>query len=342
MKVRITSLALALVLLLTSTTGCSLSKKSNNGNIKETITTSDTKNDTELSLQDRMIAFIELIQNSDVDIDLTNFYQKARTLQIIYEKTGDQYYNSYYDMDQNVIFINIDSPGAFEHELLHVIFNNGLDLGNVFIEEGITELLSSELTNSQNTYRYNVGVIKILSTILGRDKVMECINKKDLSILTEGLAGIKPEVKDAEEVMQYLDYEHKLNQKMHQAFYNEGNLDKFKETEEYVALKNVRNDLTTRLKIYTKNYFINKVREDGINPEEVLIEMLSLLDVFEVELFDPDVEIERANDFFLRDEVSYLMNKYGISEDTYNNCYELSKTRTYLVGSSGTSISKSK
>ena len=124
MKVRITSFALALVLLLTSTTGCSLSKKSNNGNIKETITTSDTKNATELSLQDRMIAFIELIQNSDVDIDLTNFFEKVKTLQIIYEKTGDQYYNSYYDMDQNVIFINIDSPGAFEHELLHVIFNN--------------------------------------------------------------------------------------------------------------------------------------------------------------------------------------------------------------------------
>ena len=93
MKVRITSFALALVLLLTSTTGCSLSKKSNNGNIKETITTSDTKNDTELSLQDRMIAFIELIQNSDVDIDLTNFYQKARTLQIIYEKTAEGRYH---------------------------------------------------------------------------------------------------------------------------------------------------------------------------------------------------------------------------------------------------------
>ena len=166
MKVRITSFALALVLLLTSTTGCSLSKKSNNGNIKETITTSDTKNDTELSLQDRMISFIELIQNSDVDIDLTNFFEKVKTLQIIYEKTGDQYYNSYYDMDQNVIFINIDSPGAFEHELLHVIFNNGLDLGSVFIEEGITELLSSELNNTPNTYRYNVGIIKILSTIL--------------------------------------------------------------------------------------------------------------------------------------------------------------------------------
>ena len=87
---------------------------------------------------------------------------------------------------------------------------------------------------------------------------------------------------------------------------------------------------------------INKVREDGINPEEVLIEMLSLLDVFEVELFDPDVEIERANDFFLKDEVTYLMNIYGINEDTYNKCYELSKIRTYLVGSNGTSFDKSK
>lgn len=70
--------------------------------------------------------------------------------------------------------------------------------------------------------------------------------------------------------------------------------------------------------------------------------MLSLLDVFEVELFDPDVEIERANDFFLKDEVTYLMNIYGINEDTYNKCYELSKIRTYLVGSNGTSFDKSK
>ena len=339
MKVRITSLFLAFAILI-STTGCSLSKKNNEGNINPT--TSNVQNDTEYSIQNRMIEFIELIQNSDVDIDLTNFFEKVKTLQIVYEKTGSKYYNSYYDKDNNVIVLNIDSPGALEHELLHVIFNNGLELGNVFLEEGITELLSSELCNSENTYRYNVGVIRILATILGRDKVMECINKKDLSVLTEGLAGIKPAVKDAEEFMQYLEYEHALNQKMHQEFFEKGNLDEFKKTEEYSTLKSVRSDLTGRLKIYIKNYYINKVREEGINPTDVLCEMLSLLDVVNIDLYDPDVEVEMANDFFLMDEVSYLMNVYGIDEETYNKCYELSKTRTYLVGNTGTSIDISK
>ena len=39
---------------------------------------------------------------------------------------------------------------------------------------------------------------------------------------------------------------------MHQAFFKDGNLDNFKKTEEYTALKNVRSDLIGRIKIYIK------------------------------------------------------------------------------------------
>ena len=59
MKVKITSLFLALAMIV-STTGCSLSKKNNEGNIKDT--TSIVQNDTEMTLQDRMISFIETIE----------------------------------------------------------------------------------------------------------------------------------------------------------------------------------------------------------------------------------------------------------------------------------------
>lgn len=338
MKVRITSLFLATIMLV-STTGCSLSKKNNDGNINPS--TSITQESPEYNLQNRMIEFIETIENSDVNIDLTNFYNNARTLQIVYEQTGEMHYNSFYDKDKNTIVVNLDSPGAFEHELIHVIFNNGKELNNVFIEEGITELLASELCNAENTYRFNVGIVKILATILGRDKVMECINKKDINILNEGLANIVPAVSDAEEFMRYLVQEHGLNQKMHQEFFNEGNLDNFKKTEEYEALKSYRRNIIGRIKIYIKNYYINKVREEGINPEAVLTEMLSLLDVVNLELFDPDIEGELSNDFFLQDEVSYLMNTYKLTDKEYDKCYENSKVRTYLVGSTGNVNKKS-
>ena len=43
-----------------------------------------------------------------------------------------------------------------------------------------------------------------------------------------------------------------------------------------------------------------------------------------------DIEIERANDFFLRDEVTYLMNTYGLSDEDYDKCYQTAKTREFL------------
>ena len=338
MKVRITSIFLAAAIML-SATGCSLSKNNSNLHTKEPIVTESTMDsDLQNDLQSRMISFIEKLENSDVDLDLGNFYQKARTLKIYTDSTNEQYYNSYYDKELNQIFFNIDSPGAFEHELVHVILNNGKELGNIFLEEGFTELLASEVCGTSNTYRFNVGIAKIFCTILGRDKVYNTLNEKDLSIVTKSLASIVPEVKDAEEYMSYLNYEHKLEQMMHQAFFKDGNLDNFKKTEEYTALKNVRSDLIGRIKIYIKNYYMKKVREEGIDPKQLLTEMLSLLDIVDKELYDPDLEGERSNDFFLRDEVNYIMEKYGYTDEDYDACYNNSKVRKYLLEDSSAVI----
>lgn len=338
MKVRITSFFLAAAIMI-SATGCSLNKSNSNVHTKEQIAIESTMDSNlQSNLQSRMITFIDKLENSDVDIDLNNFYQKARTLKIYTDSFNEQYYNSYYDKELNQIFFNIDSPGAFEHELVHVILNNGKELGNVFLEEGFTELLASEVCEAQNTYRFNVGITKIFCTILGRDKVYETLNEKDLSVVIKGLASIVPAEKDAEEYMSYLNYEHKLEQLMHQAYFKDGNLDAFKKTEEYTTLKSIRSDLIGRIKIYIKNYYMNKVREDGIDSKQVLTEMFSLLDIVEHELYDPDLEGKKANDFFLRDEVNYIMQVNGYTDEEYDACYNNSKTRKYLLEDSSAVI----
>mgnify|MGYP003296095832 CR=1 FL=1 len=47
--------------------------------------------------------YLKKIEKSDIDIDLSNFYQKARTLKISYDTSGEVYYNSYYDKEKNEI-----------------------------------------------------------------------------------------------------------------------------------------------------------------------------------------------------------------------------------------------
>lgn len=326
MKARITSFFLATIIAISST-GCSLQKT------KDIPVVTESQYEQILdrgSLQSRMISFIETIENSNVGIDLTSFYNNAKTLQIITDKSKELHYNSFYDKDKNVIVINMDELGAFEHELVHVIFNNGKELGNVFFEEGFTELLTSEICGNQNTYRFNVGLCKIFSTLLGRDKIIDAMNEKDLSIITKGLAEIVPAEKDAEEYMSYANYQHTLCDKMHQEFYKEGNLDNFKKTKEYTDLKNVRSDLISRIKIYVKAYYSNLIKEEDIDTENILVDMLAILYIVEHELFDPDIEIDKKGDFFLKDEVSYLVDKYGIDQETYDGCYENSKLKKFL------------
>lgn len=327
MKVRLTSLFLATVLALSSS-GCSLKKDNDNKSINNNTRMEETiKND----YTKQMIEFIENIESSDLNLDLSTFYELSKTLKIVFlENNTERHYNSYYNKDENTIYINLEDESSFEHELMHVIMNNGIELNNVFLEEGFVELVTSEVCNERNTYRYNVGVLKILTTILGKDNILKTFNEKDTSIIIEGLANIVPAKKDAEEVLNYLIYEHELCNEMHQDYFNNGSIDNFKKTDNYKKLINVRNDLTDRFKIYIKHYYSNKVYEENINPKEILTEMLALLDVVDKELFDPDLEINRKNDYFLKEEVSYIMETYNLTSEEYDECYQNSQTKNYL------------
>ena len=326
MGIRLKSLFLATIVAV-NLTGCSFQDSNNFTNIEESSYEQILDHG---SLQNRMISFIETIENSNAGINLSTFYNNAKTLQIITDKDKEIYYNSFYDKDKNVIVINMDELGAFEHELVHVIFNDGRELNNVFFEEGFTELLTSEICGNPNTYRFNVGLCKILTTLLGKDTIIETMNNKDLSIVINGLADIVPAEKDAEEYMSYANYQHILCDKMHQEFYKKGSLDDFKKTKEYTELKNVRSDLIGRIKIYVKAYYNKLVKEEEINPENTLTDMLAILDIVENELFDPDIEIEKKGDFFLKEEVDYLVSKYQINQETYDRCYKNSKTKKFI------------
>ena len=339
MKVRLTSLFLATVLAVTST-GCSIRKVNDNKSINNEKVVYETVKDDHTK---QMIEFIERIESSDLNLDLSTFYELSKTLKVVFlENNNEKHYNSYYNKDENTIYLNIEEESSFEHELMHVIMNNNKELNNVFLEEGFVELITSEVCNHKNTYRYNVGVLKILTTILGRERILETFNEKDTSIITEGLASIVPAKKDAEEVLSYLIYEHNLCNEMHQDYFNNGNLDKFKSSDNYKRLVNVRKDLTERFKIYIKHYYRNKVYEENINPKEILIEMLSLLDIVDKELFDPDLEIERKNDYFLKEEVSYIMETYNLTSEEYDECYQASKTKKYLYNVTKSNIIKKK
>ena len=123
----------------------------------------------------------------------------------------------------------------------------GINLGKILTNTGKT----------LNVINQAIPLVKQVSPIVKNAKTMfKVMNEKDLSIVTKGLSDIVPAVKDAEEYMSYSNYEHSLVQKMHQAYY-EGKLDEFKKTEEYTELVNVRRDLTGRIKIYVKNYYMN-------------------------------------------------------------------------------------
>lgn len=325
MKIKITSLFLATILAL-SQTGCSLKKDNDNKEI--TYQNEQSFND---EYKTRMIKFIEKIEQSNLNLDLDNFYNNAKTLKILaIKKVEDQHYNSFYDKLTNTIYMNLDDKGALEHELIHVLMNNGKEFNNTFLEEGYVELLTSEICDSENTYKFNVGVLKILTTILGRDTIFDAFNNKDKELIINGLANIKPEYQDAKEVLQYLDYEHKLLNAMHEEFYNVGNLDNFKKTDDYQILINVRSDLTERFKIYIKNYYRQKMNTGNYEPKKLLTEMLAILDIVDKELFDPDLEINRKNDFFLKEEVGYLKQVYNISDTEYDECYQNSKELKFL------------
>ena len=52
-------------------------------------------------------------------------------------------------------------------------------------------------------------------------------------------------------------------------------------------------------------------------------------------MFDGNVEGERKNDFFLKEEVSYLVSAYNMNDEVYDRCYQAALTKTYIYVGEG-------
>ena len=311
--------------------GCSLQKEAKPKIVNDVKITSN-ENDT----QNRIISYINKVENSNLNIDMNRFYQNVKTLKIIHLDSNDF---SYYKFDDNSISIS-KSKNGLEHELTHLILadrvNNKVGLVNndgvgISLDEGVVELISSEIMNKKTTaYPFNVGIVKILSLIIGKDTIIKSCNENNNEYIIKSLSNIVPEYKDAYEYIEYLDYQNGLLFKMHEEYFDKGNMDNFKNTDEYTNLKNVRKDLINRIKIYIKAYYNNKIQNNNIDYSVDITNMLALLDIVDNNLFDKDIEINKQNDFFLREEISYIMNKYKLDDEFYNECVNNSKNIKFL------------
>lgn len=334
-KIIIKNLALATIITL-NMTGCSLVKDNSYSNSKNEVSIST---EIENNYEKKLIYFSQFLENSNLGIDMTNFYDNTKTLKIIVDNSNKAVYSSY-NIDTNIIKVANDGGGSLEHELLHLTFadrkndKRGIISKNnkgKALDEGIVELLNCELFNKKNTYNFEYGVAKIIVQLLGKEKIIGALNKHDVEILINGLAEIVPEYKDANELIEYYDYAHTLSTKMHNEYFKNGNIDNFKSTSDYTKLKNVRSDLIKRFKIYIKNYYKNRIIKEDINPKNEIIDMIALLDTVDNNLFDPDIEINKGNDFFLKNEITQLINKYHITNQEYDECVKKAKDKNYFI-----------
>lgn len=334
---KIVSVVLSIAILC-STAGC---KNKKDIDIDTSISISnELDSSTKQEIQSRMIEFIEEIENMDIGIDLEDFYDNAKTLKIIVEDLGLARMASY-NIDENTIVLGDKKEMlGFEHELVHVILadlktgkrglidENGVGLA---LEEGIVELLSCEAKKEKNTsYIFSSGIVKVLSIIIGKEVIIDAINNHDNKIIVKAMANIIPTQEEALDFLQEWDIVHSLINELNKEYFETGKIDNFVSSGKMEQLKLLKDDIISKLKIYIKEYFNKKVELDNLNPDEELLNMLSILDIVDKELFVPDADIEKKGDYFLQEQVDKLVNRYRITKEEYDNTYINTKQRYFF------------
>ncbi len=344
---KLVSLVLSMAIVF-SAAGCTNKDKKNTNLTTESSTTQKYENEATKSLQLRIIEFIDAIENSDLNLNLTNFYENVKTLKIVVGNVGASKFSSY-DITTNTIMLGEDVEAlGFEHEVTHVIMadrkndinglvdKNGVGTG---LTEGLAEIIQTEVLGKEvNAYAFNSGITKVLALILGKTTLVEAINKHNNMLVVDAIASIKPAQNDAYEYLKYWDYAHRLLNKMHDEYFTTGSIGNFKASDDYVTLKNCRSDLIKRLKIYVKEYYQARLATTNYNPLEELTNMIAILSIIDNELFSEDIEIVKANDFFLKEEVQYLVSRYNISNSEYDNCVQKANCIKFFYNTSEVQI----
>ena len=348
---KLVSLVLSIAIIF-SAAGCTNRDKKNSNLSTESSTTQKYENEATKSLQVRIIEFIEAIENSDLNLDLTNFYENAKTLKIVVGNVGAANFSSY-DITTNTITLGEDIEAiGFEHEVTHVIMADRKNDVNGLVDkkgvgtgltEGLAEVIRAEVLGEKvNSYAFNSGITKVLALILGKTTLVEAINNHNNMLVVNAIANIKPTPNDAYEYLKYWDYAHSLLNKMHDEYFTTGSIDNFMASEDYVTLKNCRLDLTKQLKIYVKEYYQTRLATAEYNPIEELTNMIAILSIIDNELFSEDIEIIKTNDFFLKEEVQYLVSRYNISKIEYDNCVQNANNIKFFYNTSDIPIKPKK
>lgn len=134
-------------------------------------------------------------------IDLTDFYEKSKNLQI---KKLSKFLStdiSKYDILENTIYFNIDQMGKdydmkhiLMYELLNMISKNGFNDHDNFLalNAGFTELLANSLVGNESTpiYKEEAAYANIISILIGIDVLEQAYFNNNPSIITESLNRI--------------------------------------------------------------------------------------------------------------------------------------------------------
>ena len=144
---------------------------------------------------------VNTFSNKFPQVDLTNFYEKIKTLQI---KKISKYLSSNiskYDILENKIYIKKDELNKeydikhiLMYELLNVISSNGFNNKDEFLSLncGFTEILANLLVGNELTpiYKEEAVYANIISMMIGVDVLQEAYFKNDPDLITNALQRI--------------------------------------------------------------------------------------------------------------------------------------------------------
>ena len=167
----------------------------------------------------------------------------------------------------------------------------------------------------------DASLCKIFFRILDKDELSKFL-AGDIDVLKNKLASIKPAYKDAEDFLIYAN-----NGEYYYRLYNESAFNnkeqEFKEKDEYKWLKSYRKAVKDRIKIYLYSYYDNM---DFTNETyDKLVEIFEMLNLINYIMYNPSLEEEMEQDYFLRPIVDKICTMYDIDGHTLKSAEDKAK-----------------
>ena len=164
----------------------------------------------------KLYNIIDLIEDNPY-IDKDKVYKNLKNLKINYltkdENINDNITGRYNYLNDSIeIYEDNIGNDVFYHEIIHCIFSNEKTLSlPTYLKEGMTELLVNEYFDKdsiveENSYIYEILLVKLLSELTSPDIVLKTYSTGDKSELIKELSkNSKYKVKDVENILNNVD-----------------------------------------------------------------------------------------------------------------------------------------